>query len=215
MLTLKSQIRKIIGKKVKLLKQKGLIPAVLYGATHKNPTHIEVDYKDFEKIYKEVGESSLISLEINKTKNLVLIYEITTEPLSKKIIHIDFYQPRLDEETEATISLIFEGDSIAVKELGGTLIKNFHEVQVKALPQNLPKEIKVNLEKLKTLEDTILIKDLIIPKGVEILRDENEVVILVAPLEKIEEELKKPIEEKVDEVKIVEKKRKEEINKES
>ena len=154
-------------------------------------------------------------MEIDKTKNLVLIHDVKIDSLSGKIIHIDFYQPRLDEETEAGIPLVFEGEAIAVKELGGTLVKNFHEIEVRALPQNLPKEIKVNLEKLKTFEDVILIKDLIIPKGVEILKEPDEVVILVARLEKVEEELKKPVEEKVEEVKVVEKKKKEEFGKES
>ena len=215
MLTLTAKIREITGKKTKLLKQKGLIPAVLYGQTHKKPLLLEVDFKTFEKTYKEAGESSLISLEIDKTKNLVLIHEIKTEPLSGKIIHIDFYQPRLDEETEATIPLVFEGEAIAVKELKGTLVKNIYEVEVEALPQNLPKEIKVNIEKLKSFEDTILIKDLIIPKEVKILKDPDEIVALVTPIEEVEEELKKPVEEKVEEVEKVEKKKKEEPNKES
>lgn len=211
MLTLTTKIRKIIGKKVDSLRQKGLIPAVLYGPIHKESLVLEVDYKEFERIYKDAGESSLISLEIDKTKNLVLIHDVKIDSLSGKIIHIDFYQPRLDEETEAGIPLVFEGEAAVVKELGGTLVKNFHEVEVRALPQNLPKEIKVNIEKLKTFEDVILIKDLIIPKGVEILKEPDEVVILVARLEEVEEELKKPVEEKVEEVKIVEKKKKEEI----
>jgi large subunit ribosomal protein L25 len=214
MFSLSAKIRKDLGKKVKTLRKKNILPGILYGPKIEKSIPVEVDLKEFEKIYKEAGESSLITLVIatrEKEKFLVLINEIKTEPLSGKIIHVDFYQPRLDEETEADIPLVFEGESIACKELGGTLVKNIYKVEVRALPQNLPHEIKVNIEKLKTFEDAILIRDLIIPKEIEILKNLDEVVALVTPPEKeIEEELKKPIEEKVEEVEKVEKKKKEE-----
>lgn len=199
MLTLSAKIRKDIGKKVKILRERGLLPAVLYGPKTKNLS-LEISAKEFEKAYKSAGESSLISLEIENQKALVLIHEVEKEPLTGNPIHIDFYQPRLDEEIEARIPLVFEGDSLAIKDLGGTLIKNIQEVIVKALPQNLPHEIKVNIEKLKTLEDSILIKDLILPQGVKALKDPEEIIAIVSLPEKVEEELAKPVEEKVEEV---------------
>lgn len=211
MLSLSAKIRKIFGKKVKNLRKKGKIPAVLYGPEIKKAIPLEIDEKEFEKVYKETGESSLVSLEINKEKNLVLIHDIKRDPLTEKLIHIDFYQPRLGEEVEVTIPIIFEGTSPAVKDLGGTLVKNISEIEVKALPQNLPHEIKINIQSLKTFEDEILVKDLPIPQGVKILKKLEEVVATVAPPEKVEEELVKPIEEKVEEVeKVKEKKEKEE-----
>ncbi len=201
MLKLSATIRKTFGKKVKLLRQKGILPGVLYGPKIKNLS-LEIDSKEFEKIYKEAGESSLISLEIKgkKGKNPVLIHEVRFNPLTDQPIHVDFFQPSLTEEIEAKVSLVFEGESLAVKDLGGTLIKNIHEVEVKALPQNLPHELKVNVGKLKTFEDNILIQDLIVPEGAKILKDPKEVVASVSPPEKVEEELEKPIEEKVEEV---------------
>jgi large subunit ribosomal protein L25 len=227
MFSLSAKIRKELGKKVKNLRKNNILPGILYGPKIEKSLPIEINLKEFEKIYKKAGETSLItlaiatrekedlsslpSLETEKEKFLVLINEIKTEPLSGKIIHVDFYQPRLDKEIEADIPLIFEGEAPACKELGGTLVKNIHEVKVKALPKNLPHEIKVNVEKLKTLENIILIKDLIIQKEVKILKDPEEVVVLITPPEKVEEEeLKKPIEEKVEEVEKVEKKKKEE-----
>lgn len=199
MLTLSAKIRKDIGKKVKILRERGLLPAVLYGPKTKNLS-LEISAKEFEKAYKSAGESSLLSLEIEGQKFLVLIHEVEKEPLTGNPIHVDFYQPRLDEEIEARIPLVFEGDSLAIKDLGGTLIKNIQEVIVKALPQNLPHEIKVNIEKLKTLEDSILIKDLILPQGVKALKDPEEIIAIVSLPEKVEEELAKPVEEKVEEV---------------
>lgn len=200
MLVLLAKIRKTLGRKVKNLRKKGLLPAVLYGPKVKNLA-LQVDLKEFEKVYKAAGESSLISLEVErgKKKTPVLIHDLKLDPVSEKPIHVDFYQPSLEEEIEAKVPLVFEGESLAVKELGGTLVKNITEVEVKALVQNLPHEIKVNLKPLKTFNDNILIKDLILRPGVKILKEPEEIVATCLPPEKVEEELKKPLEEKVEE----------------
>jgi len=223
MLSLTAKIREISGKKVKTLRKKEKIPAILYGPEIKN-LPLEINSKEFEKIYKEAGESSLIQLKIEdeklpkdkptgqvKNKEFsVLIHDIERDPLTLKPIHVDFYQPKLKEEVEAMVLIVFEGESKAVKELGGTLVKNISEVKVKALPLSLPKEIKINIEKLKTFDDEILISDLKLSEGVKVLKDPKEIIAFVAQPEKIEEELAKPIEEKVEEVEKVEKKEKEE-----
>jgi len=210
MLTLTAKIRKIKGKKVKTLRKKGVLPVVLYGPEIKNE-NLEVNLKDFEKIFNEAGQSSMISLETEgkKEKNLILIHEVKLDPLTSQPTHADFYQPILTEEIEVKIPLIIEGEAPAVKNLGGTLVKNIAEIEVKALPQHLPKEISVNVEKLATFEDKILIRDLQLPEGVKILRNPEEIIVHVAQLEKVEEELQKPIEEKVEEVEKVEKEKKE------
>ncbi len=211
MIKLSAKTRKDFGKKIKSLKDKGKIPAVVYGFGIKN-TPLEVDYKDFKKVFDKSGESSIISLEIDdeKKERPVLIHEIQQDHISGKFLHIDFYQVSLKEEVEVTIPLIFEGVSPAIKELGGTLVKEIQEIKVKALPQNLPHDIKVDITPLKTFEDEILVKDLKIPAEVKVLRNLNEIVAKVVPPTKVEEELAKPVEEKVEEVEKVEKEKKEE-----
>lgn len=208
MLTLSAKIRKDRGKKVKALRKKGVLPAVLYGPKIKSSS-VQVDLKEFEKVYREGGESSLISLKAEGKNFQVLIHDVKKDPLAQKPIHVDFYQPDLEKEVEATVPLIFEQEAPAVQELGGTLVRNISEVEVKALPQNLPKEIRVDVSLLKTFEDHIFIKDLTEPEGVKILKDAEEIVAMVVPVEKVEEELEKPIEEKVEEVEKVEKPEKE------
>lgn len=207
MLTISAKIRKDLGRKVKALREKDILPAILYGPKIKT-VPLEMDYKTFEKVYKEAGESSLVKLEIQldskksdskKKDYLVLIHEIVKDPLSGKLIHIDFYQPDLEKEVEIEVPIIFEGESLAVKDLEGTLVKNIIEIEVKALPQDLPREIKTNIESLKTFGDVILIKDLKVPPGVKFQRDPEEVVASVSAPEKVEEELEKPIEEEVEE----------------
>lgn len=213
MLSLQAKTRKETGSKVESLRLAGTVPGILYGPKIKNIL-LEIDSKEFEKIYKEAGESSLVSLELEgeggaKKKFSVMIHDVQTDSLSRKPVHIDLFQPDLSEEIEVAIPLVFEGESPAVKDWGGTLVKNIHEIHVRALPQNLPHEIKVNVETLKTLEDVILIENLSVSDGVKILKDPKEIVAQAKAAQKVEEELIKPIEEKVEEVQKVESKKKE------
>jgi len=210
MISLLVKIRTEIGKKAGKLRKKDVLPGILYGPALKGAQPLELDCKTFEKVFEEAGESSLISLEIeNGKKYPVLIHDIQRDPLTGEIIHVDFYQVSLEEEIVAKIPLIFEGVPPAVKDLGGTLVKNISEVEVKSLPQKLPKEIRVEVSGLKTFEDNIKVSDLKLPAGVKVLKESEEIIAVVLPPEKVEEELVKPIEEKVEEVKIVEKPKKE------
>ena len=190
-------------------KRSEALPAVLYGPETKNQP-IEVNLRDFKKVFEKAGESSLLSLELEGKKFFVLVHETQKDPVSQEFIHVDFYQPNLTKEVEVKVPLVFEGEPPAVKDLSGTLVKEFQEVEVSALPQDLPHEIKVNVESLKTFEDEILIKDLELPSGVKVLKDPETIIAVVLPPQKVEEELEKPIEEKVEDVEVIEKERKEE-----
>jgi large subunit ribosomal protein L25 len=210
MIKLLAKIRKEIGRKTGGIKREGKIPAVVYGPGVKNAS-LEIDYQEFLKVFKQTGESSLIELHIGeeKEKRLVLIHEIQKDLVSDKIIHVDFFQASLKEEVQVKVPLVFEGVSAAVKDLGGTLVKNISELEVKALPQNLPHEIKVLIDGLNTFGDHILAKDLILPKDVKAMIKPDEIVVSVAQPQKVEEELAKEIEEKVEDVEKVEKEKKE------
>jgi large subunit ribosomal protein L25 len=171
---------------------------------------LDLDYKDFQKVLREAGESSLIELDVEgeKEKKAVLIHEIQKDPVTDKYIHIDFFQTSLTEEVQVKVPLVIEGTSLAVKDLGGTLVKNIAEVEVKALAKNLPHEIKVSIDGLNTFTDHILIKDLILHKDVKVMAKPEEIVVSVSAPAKVEEELAKELEEKVEDVEKVEKEKK-------
>ena len=147
MLGLASHIRNK-EEKAQILRGKGLIPGVLYGPKTKAAS-LKVSETEFQKVYEEAGESSLIQLGQGEGTP-VLIREVQRDPVKGNVIHIDFYQPPLDEEIEVQVPLIFQGEALAVRDLGGTLLKNIQEVLVKALPQNLPHEIVVDVSRLST-----------------------------------------------------------------
>lgn len=207
MLTLAAKQRTAKGRKVFSLRRQSEIPAVLYGPAQET-TLVSVGEKEFAKAFEEAGFSSLVRLETEGSATPVLIHEVQRDPVSDKVIHIDFYQPPLDKKIEITVSIKFAGEAPAVKDFGGTLIKNIQEVQVRALPAALPHEIVVQVEGLATFEDAIFVKDLVAGEGVEILHSPNDIVAQVVPPEKVEEELAKPVEEKVEEVAKVEKPKK-------
>jgi len=190
---LKIKKRENIGKGLDDLRKKGILPAVLYGPEIDNIS-IQLDLKDFRTLYEKAGETTLIDLEMENKIYSVLIYEAKKDPLTGEFIHVDFYQPILTEEVEADVPLVFEGESLAVKDLGGTLIKEIQEITVKALPRDLPHEIKVDISSLNTFDEEILVKDLKVADNVKIQKEPNEVVALVMPPQKEEKE-EKPVEE--------------------
>jgi len=203
-LELKAQTREETGRKLKILREKGFIPAVVYGSGHK-PVSVHVNYEDFRKVFEKAGESTLIKLMVGEHAKNVLIHDIAKDPVTDKFIHIDFYQVRMDKVLTAEVSLVFEGEAPAVKSLDGILLKNITEVEVEALPKDLPREIKVDISSLDSFDKHIRIKDLQLPPGVKILAEPEEVVVSVEP-PRSEEELKaleeKP-EERVEEVEVV------------
>lgn len=178
-------------------RERNIIPAVIYG--HKiNSQNLWVDYLNFKKVFGEAGENTVIELDIEKEgKRNALIHEVQADPVTDKITHIDFFQIRMDEKIEAEIPLEFIGESPAVKEAGGILIKNLDEIMVSCLPADLPAKIEVDISKILTFDDHIKIKDLDISNKVKVLADEETVVALVSP-PRSEEEIA-ALEEKVEE----------------
>ena len=203
MTNLKAKIRK--GK----VSEPGIIPAVLYGPGIENVS-LEIDKKVIEKMYKEVGET-LIDLDVEGKTYNVLVHETQVDPITLELIHVDFYQPNLEEETEADVHLEIIGTSPAVK-LGGTMVSNMREVTVKALPKNLPSKIEVDVSELKEMGDAITIGSIKVSDGVKVVFDDpEEIVIQILEPEDVDKELAEPIEDINKEPEKVETKKKEEV----
>jgi len=195
------------GKKLGTLRKEGLIPAVIYGRNQES-LPITLKEKEFDKVYSEAGESKLVDFELEdgKEKNVskVLIQDIAFDPITSKPIHIDLYKVRMDEKLTAEVPLVFKGESEAVRTEGGVLVKNIHEVEVKCLPGDLPAQLEIDISFLKTFEDKILVKDIKLPQGVEVVSPPaGEFVVLVEP-PRTEEELKALEEEVVEDLSKVE-----------
>ena len=180
------QKREILGKQLKGLRKQGFIPAEFYGREAEN-LHLSVLVKEFNKIFKEAGESAIIKLNVDGKKINALIHDVQKNSLTGAVSHIDFYGIKMDEKIRVNIPLLFGGESPAVKE-GGVLIKAIHELEIEALPADLPHHIEVDLGKLAVIGDSILVKDLNFSKGVKILIN-METVIATVVEPKVEEEV--------------------------
>ena len=183
---LTAQKREILGKRLKALRKQGFIPAEFYGREAEN-LHLSVLAKEFNKIFKEAGESAIIELNVDGKKINALIHDIQKNSLMGAISHIDFYGIKMDEKIRVSIPLLFSGESLAVKE-GGVLIKAIHELEIEALPADLPHHIEVDLGKLVIIGDSILVKDLNVDKKVKVMIN-LETVIATVVEQKAEEEV--------------------------
>jgi len=210
---LKAQKRDVSGKKLEKSRKSGLIPAIIYGKGKEN-VNLFIERNSFNRVFNKAGETSLVDLSIEgeKESRNVLIHEIQINPVSDDIIHIDFYEVRMDVKVESEVPLKFIGESPAVKDLGGTLITNKDSVEVKCLPANIPHEIEVDISSINTFADSITAKDLKIPANVELLTDLEETIALVNPPRSEEElaSLEEKVTEDVEAVGEVEKKKEKE-----
>ncbi len=209
---IQARVRNEQGKQVRKFRRQGLIPAVLYGKKTENK-NLWINDKEFRKAYLEAGENTVVQLKIeNGDQANVLIYDIQRNPLSGNFSHIDFFKIRMDEKIETEIPLEFVGEAPAVKEKGGTLVKNMNEIAVKCLPADLPSELKVDLARLKTFDDYFKVKDLKVSDKVELILDGETIIALVTPPRSEGEmmELNQKVEEDVTKVEGIEKKEKKE-----
>ena len=172
------------------VRAEGKIPAVVYGAGLQTES-VSLSLKEFEKIYKEAGEASLIDLVLDgKDYGKVLIYQVDAEPIKGKIIHADLKKVDMNKLINATVKLVIVGEAPAVKELGGTLVRNVEEIEIECLPKDLISHLDIDLSVLKTFDDAIKISDLKLPQGVKISESHGDQILakVLAPL--TEEQIK-------------------------
>lgn len=187
MLTLKTEIRDIKTKPANV-RAAGNIPAVFYG--HKEAsTPISIRKIDFLKIWKEAGESSVVTLDTPDGTKESLIHDVDLDPVTGAPRHADFYVFEKGHKVEVELPIEFTGVSNVVKDLGGILVKVLHELKVEAMPKDLPHNITIDITSLANFGDQILAKDISLPNGVELKISPEDVIATVsAPREEKEEE---------------------------
>jgi len=191
MLKLKATKREV-GQNLETLRKSGSLPAVFYGFKRQT-TPISVLDKDFRKIWKEAGESATFVLETENGPIDVLIHEVQFDPVRDIPLHVDFLAIDVNKATQISVPLEFTGVSDAVKSGLGVLVKVMHEIEVEALPKDMPNHITVDISKLATLDDQVLVKDLALPKGVTAIAKEDEVVAAISVQKEEKEEVAEPV----------------------
>ncbi|MEK7176037.1 MAG: 50S ribosomal protein L25 [Patescibacteria group bacterium] len=187
MLTLKAEIRDT-KTKPDLIRKAGKVPAVFYGKKEAS-TSIAIPKVDFLKVWKEAGESSVVTLDTPDGSKETLIQDVDIDPVSGAPRHADFYVFEKGHKVKVNLPIEFTGVAPAVKDQGGILVKVLHELKVEAMPRDLPHSISVDVSSLANFGDQILVKDIRGLHGVSFLVNSEDVVALVsAPREEKEEE---------------------------
>ena len=190
---LKAQLLSKSDGKAKAIRSTGFIPAVIYGSGVSNKS-IKLKKHDFEKAFQVAGEFNLVDLSIEGDKTTkVIVKDVQRDGLTDNIIHVDFYQVDMSKKISTEIPLHFIGESKAVKDLGGTLVKNMDSVKVSCLPGDLASHIEVDISKLESFNQFIRLNDLALPQGIELASATNEAVVGVVET-KVEVEAPKPVE---------------------
>ena len=197
--------REVTGKKLKDLRAKGLIPSVVYGG--KEPVLVASEYVATEKVLEKAGYHSPIDLDIEGKKRLAIVKDVAIDPVSRKIMNVEFQAISAKEVVEATTPIVivnFEG-SEASKTFHFALNQAMEEIDVKAKPADLPKELEIDASGMKEVDDKIVISDIVLPKGVELADKELDPEQVVASLydpaaeaEKREAEAEEPTVEAAD-----------------
>ena len=174
--------REITGKKIKTLREKGLIPSVIYGG--KAPILASSEYVATEKVLEKAGYHSPIDLTIDGKKQLAIVKDINLDAVSRRIINIEFQAISANEVVEATTPIVIKGfgESDASKLYHFMYNKAMEEIDIKAKPSDLPSEIELDASKLSSADDKLTVADIVLPAGVEFANkelDKEQVVISV------------------------------------
>jgi len=191
MLNLKAKIRDV-DENLEEMRKIGELPAVFYGS-NKKTTSISISKIDFKKVWEKAGESSTIKISTKDGDVDVLIHEVQADPVTGEPIHVDFLAIDMNKKIKIEVPFEFTGISEAVKSGLGILVKVLHEVEIEALPKDLPHNLIVDISKLETLDSQILVSDIVLPTGVTMITKGNEVVASIAEQKEEKEEIVVPV----------------------
>ena len=185
--------KRIEGVSSDTLKKTGEIPAVFYGAG-KTTTSISISLVEFKKLWREAGESSTVKISLDGKDIDTLIYDVQVHPVTEEPIHVDFLVIDMNKKIQVKIPLEYVGISNAVKNGLGNLVKVLHEIEIEALPKDLPHNLAVDLSKLETVENQIFVSDIKLPAGIVVITNGHDVVAsIVLQVEEKEEVIAPPV----------------------
>ncbi len=173
--------RDLRGKKVRFLRRQGITPVNLYGQGIESNA-LQIETPALKKALAQAGRTSLISLKVGSTKhpNMAIVRDIQRDPVKGELVHVDFYQVRMDQKIKLEVPLVLTGKAPAVKEQGGILVHELSTLEVECLPANMPHSIELDISGLVQLDQALHVKELRIPEGVTVLTEPEKVVAKIA-----------------------------------
>ena len=150
--------------------------------------------KDFQKVLKEVGETGLVYLLVDgeAKERPILFHNIQRDPVKNHVLHIDLYQVDLKEKITSKVPVLVVNEAKAVTDKIGVLLQPLSEVEIEALPTDLPEKIEIDVSKLTAIDEALFVKDLLVDlTKVTVLTNQEETVVKIGPLitKEMEEQL--------------------------
>jgi large subunit ribosomal protein L25 len=179
--------REVIGKKVKVLRREGKLPAIIYGHGI-DPISIVLDMRDASRTLAKATSSSLITIELEGKQYPTLVREKQLDFIRNSIIHVDFLAVSMTEKITANVGVHVVGEAPAVKEFGAILVTGLTELEVECLATDLPERFTVDVSGLTEISSGVYVKDVVPPPNVEILSDPEEVLVVATAMAEEEEE---------------------------
>ncbi len=172
--------RQVTGKKVKRLREQGIVPAVVYGHNI-DSVPVQVRHDELAQLLRRGGRTSMVQLRMGKMSPFsVVIKQLHVHPMTGRLLHADFYRVAAGEKLKLRVPLHFEGDAPVLKTHEAALIRSMNDILVECLPADLPAQVAVDLTRLNDLGAAIRVGDLQAIERVSFLDPPDEVVVSVA-----------------------------------
>jgi len=178
---LSANTREILGKKVKVLRRQGITPIHLFG-NNVEPLPLQCDTVELKQVLARTGSTGLINLKVGKagkTRN-VMAREVQREPTTDELLHVDFYQVRMEEKIRVEVPIITTGEAPALKVKENFLAHELNSLTVECLPDEIPSRVEINLSILTEPEQSIHVKDISLAEEITVLTNPEQMVVKIS-----------------------------------
>ena len=189
--------REILGKKVRFLRRQGITPAHLFGH-NVEPVPLQCDTAQLQHVLAQAGKTGLVSLKLDKSKKTrnVMVREVQREPRTGQLLHVDFYQVRMEEKIRVEVPILLVGEAPALKLKENFLAHELNNLTIECLPDEIPSRVELDLSVLTESEQAIHVKDIRLDDGITVLDNPDQLVVKISAsfIEKVEEEVEAAVE---------------------
>ena len=200
---LKVANREVLGKKVKHLRRQGITPVHVFGHGIESLA-LQCDTRELEQVLSQAGQTRLITLKLAKEKKprTVVVREFDRDWRRGQLVHVDFYQVKMEEKIRLEVPVVLVGEAPALKSKTNMLEHELGTLTVECLPAKIPNSLEVDISSLTEPDQSIRVKDVTLGEGITVLNNPELVVVKISlrPVEKVEEKIEEEVEEKVEEV---------------
>lgn len=193
--SIEAQAREAIGKRVKQLRQEGVVPGIIYGPKS-DPVPVAMDGRELATLLADAGGTSIVDVKVGSDTHQVLVRDVQRDVLRGDVMHVDFYAVDLEQVTRVEVPIVLENESPIVANRVGTMLPGISSVEVEGLPMDLINEIRVDMSELTEIGDMVTVGDLSVPSTLTVITDDSDLVVKVdylAPEEELEEEVEEEL----------------------